>query len=207
MAVRDDVVIPAGGTRLVYVLDNDGDPDGDVVGFVGHTADDGLTVKELEGIGYLVTVSPSAPARPTFRYQISDGKSDPVTAVVVVAVTDSVVLNQPPVARADVIELRAGGKVAVPALVNDYDPEGGVLEVVAVTASPARSQNRASTARPSTCASPRTSCPASRSATPWPTTPATRPAPSSRCASCRPTRSTDRRSPAPTSPGRAVASR
>ena len=73
IAVRDDVVIPAGGSRMVYVLENDGDPDGDVVGLVGHTADDGLSVKEVEGLGYLVTVAPDAPPRPTFRYQISDG--------------------------------------------------------------------------------------------------------------------------------------
>ena len=136
VAVRDDVVMAAGGTRLVYVLDNDGDPDGDVVGLVGHTADEGVTVKEVEGVGYLVTVSPDAASRATFRYQISDGKSEPVSATVVVAVTDSIVLDQPPVARADVTEVRAGGKVSVPALVNDYDPEGGVLEVVAVSAAP-----------------------------------------------------------------------
>ncbi len=133
VAVRDDVVIPAGGTRLVYVLENDGDPDGDVVGLVGHTADDGLTVKEMAGVGYLVTVAADAPVRTTFRYQISDGTSDPVSAVVVVAVTDSVVVNQPPVARADVVEVRAGGKVAVPVIVNDYDPEGGALKVASVT--------------------------------------------------------------------------
>ena len=124
IAVRDDVVIPAGGSRLVYVLDNDGDPDGDVVGLVGHTADDGLTVKEVEGVGYLVTVAADAPARTTFRYQISDGRSDPVSAVVVVAVTDSVVVNQPPVARADVIEVRAGGKVAVPGARQRLRPRG-----------------------------------------------------------------------------------
>ncbi len=133
IAVRDDVVIPAGGSRLVYVLENDGDPDGDVVGLVGHTADDGLTVKEVEGVGYLVTVAPDAPTRPTFRYQISDGRSDPVTAVVVVAVARAATIDQPPVARADVVEVRAGGKVSVPVLKNDYDPEGGVLEVVSVT--------------------------------------------------------------------------
>ena len=131
--MRDDVVIPAGGSRLVYVLENDGDPDGDVVGLVGHTEDDGLSVQEVEGVGYLVTVEPGAPARPTFRYQISDGKADPVSAVVVVAVTDAVTVDQPPVARADVVEVRAGGKVNVPVLKNDYDPEGGVLEVVSVT--------------------------------------------------------------------------
>ena len=63
-AVRDDVVIPAGGSRLVYVLSNDGDPDGDIVALVGHTTDHGLTVKEVDGVGYLVTVAPNAPKRP-----------------------------------------------------------------------------------------------------------------------------------------------
>ena len=136
-AVRDDVVIPAGGSRLVYVLSNDGDPDGDIVALVGHTTDHGLTVKEVDGVGYLVTVAPNAPKRPVFRYQISDGKSDPVTAVVVVAVTNSKVIDQPPVARTDVVEVRAGGRVAVPVLANDYDPEGGALEVASVTTDPA----------------------------------------------------------------------
>ena len=134
-AIRDDVVIPAGGSRLVYVMDNDGDPDGDVIGLAGYDVDDGngLTVKEVEGVGYLVTVAPGAAARPTFRYRISDGRSDPVSAVVVVAVTDDLTVDQPPVARADVTEVRAGGKVHVPVLENDYDPEGGVLQVVDVT--------------------------------------------------------------------------
>jgi large repetitive protein len=136
-AIRDDIVIPAGSSRLVYVLANDGDPDGDIVALVGHTTDDGLTVKEVDGIGYLVTVAPNAPKRPTFRYQISDGQSDPVSAVVVVAVTDSELIDQPPVARTDVVEVRAGGKIAVPVLRNDYDPEGGALEVASVTANPA----------------------------------------------------------------------
>ncbi len=136
-AVRDDVVIPAGGSRLVYVLANDGDPDGDIVALVGHTNAEGITVKEVDGLGYLVTVAPNAPKRPTFRYQISDGTSDPVTAVVVVAVTDGEVIDQPPVARTDVVEVRAGGHVAVPVLSNDYDPEGGALEVASVTTNPA----------------------------------------------------------------------
>ena len=118
------MVIPAGGSRLVYVLANDGDPDGDIVALVGHTTAEGLTVKEVDGIGYLVTVAPNAPKRPTFRYQISDGTSDPVTAVVVVAVTDSEVIDQPPVARTDVVEVRAGGRVAVPVLTQRLRPGG-----------------------------------------------------------------------------------
>jgi large repetitive protein len=135
IAIRDDVVIAAGGSRVVHVLDNDGDPDGDVIGLVGDEVEpgNGLDVREIAGVGYLVTVAPGAPSRPTFRYQISDGKSDPVSAVVVVAVTGSDTVDQPPVAKADVVEVRAGGKVSVPVLKNDYDPEGGALDVTAVT--------------------------------------------------------------------------
>ena len=116
------------------MLENDGDPDGDVVGLVGHTADDGLTVKEVEPAS--ATSSPSPPTRRRARRSATrspTARSDPVSAVVVVAVTDSVVVNQPPVARADVVEVRAGGKVAVPVIANDYDPEGGALKVVSVT--------------------------------------------------------------------------
>ena len=96
----------------------------------------------------------------------------------------------------------------MPVLANDYDPEGGVLTVVAVTPfdgvdvapGPQRPDRRRARRR-------RRSSPASRSATRSPTTPATSRAPSSTCASCRPTRSTGRRSPAPTSPAPAAACR
>lgn len=137
VAVRDDIVIPAGGTRLVYVLTNDGDPDSDVVSIVGHTTDDSLTIKEVDGVGFLVTVAADAPPRPTFLYSISDGQwPEPITATVVVAVTDAQVLDQPPVARDDVVEVRAGSRVPVTVLENDNDPEGGLLEVVDVTTGP-----------------------------------------------------------------------
>ena len=90
-AIRDDVVIAAGGSRLVHVLDNDGDPDGDVIGLVGVDVEP-ATASPSRRSRASATSSPSPPARrpaPTFRYQISDGRSDPVSAVVVVAVTDS----------------------------------------------------------------------------------------------------------------------
>ena len=155
-AIRDDVVIPAGGSRLVYVMDNDGDPDGDVIGLAGYDVDDGngLTVKEVEGVGYLVTVAPGAAARPTFRYRISDGRSDPVSAVVVVAVTDDVAVDQPPVARADVTEVRAGGKVSRAGAGERLRPRG--RRPRRSSTSPrgrASTWRRASTARPSTSVS------------------------------------------------------
>ena len=155
IAVRDDVVIPAGGSRLVYVLANDGDPDGDVVGLVGHTADDGLTVKEVDGVGYLVTVAPDAPARDR-RSATRSPTAGPTRSAPSWSSPSPTAssLDQPPVARTDVVEVRAGGKVAVPVLANDYDPEGGALEVVVGHRRPTAPRPRpGSTARPSTSAS------------------------------------------------------
>ncbi len=132
VAVRDDVTIPIGGTRLVYALDNDGDPNGDVVGIVEWSGTQGLVVEEIPGIGFRVTVEPGAPDRATFRYAISDGVNEPVGTVVVVAVVDVEPINQPPIVQADSIEVRAGRTTTVPVLINDYDPEGGALEVIRV---------------------------------------------------------------------------
>ncbi len=129
VAVRDDVTIPVGGTRLVYALDNDGDPNGDVVGIVEWSGTQGLIVEEIPGIGFRVTVEPSAPERATFRYAISDGVNEPVGTVVVVAVVDVEPVNQPPVVQGDSAEIRTGRTSTIPVLVNDYDPEGGSLVI------------------------------------------------------------------------------
>jgi hypothetical protein len=131
-AVRDDVTIPIGGSRLVYALDNDGDPNGDVVGIVEWSGARGLTVEEVPGIGFRVSVQPDAPSRAVFRYAISDGEADPVATIVVISVVDVEPVNQPPVVRPDAIELRAGRSTPIPVLLNDYDPEGGALEIIRV---------------------------------------------------------------------------
>ncbi|MFV0306342.1 MAG: Ig-like domain-containing protein [Desertimonas sp.] len=134
VAVRDDVVIPAGATRLVEVLDNDGDPDNDVVSIVDVRGDDHLRIEEADGAGFMVTVATEAPNRVTFAYAISDGASEPVWTSVVVAVIDAATLDEAPVARDDTAEARAGGRISVPILDNDSDPELGVLEVTSVSA-------------------------------------------------------------------------
>ena len=130
VAVRDDVTIPIGGTRIVYALDNDGDPNGDVVGIVEWSGTDGLLVEEIPGIGFKVTVEPTAPPRAVFRYAISDGVNEPVGTAVVVAVVDVEPVNQPPIVRPDAVEVRAGRSTTIKALANDYDPEGGSLEIL-----------------------------------------------------------------------------
>lgn len=129
VAVRDDVVIPLGGTRLVPVLRNDGDPDGDVIGIVDWSGAPGLIVEEVPGVGFRVTVQDTAAPREQFQYQISDGVNDPVGTSVVVSVTDTTAEDQPPIARPDVIEVQPGLPTTLDVLANDYDPEGGSLTV------------------------------------------------------------------------------
>jgi len=135
IAVRDDIVIPTGETRIVYVLDNDGDPDGDVVGIVDWAPSAGLIIDEFIDerghIGFRVTAKPGGPARPSFNYSISDGISDPVTTTVVVATVTSTPRDQPPTAVDDVIEARAGSTIeGLDVLANDFDPERGYLVIV-----------------------------------------------------------------------------
>ncbi len=116
--------------KTVYVLQNDTDPDGDVVAIESWTGAEGLEIEEAQGVGFRVDVDPAAPDEVTFRYSISDGEADPVSGVVVVAVTDAMVVDQAPVAKPDTIDLRPGQTGAVRVLLNDYDPEGGALTVV-----------------------------------------------------------------------------
>ena len=135
VAVRDDAVIPLGESRIVYALQNDGDPDGDVVGIVDLNVppNSGLRVEQFLDLGFRVTVDGSGPARRTFTYSISDGIAEPVTASVVIAIADPETENQPPLAQADTVEIRPGTSVIVPVLDNDFDPEGGALRVVGVS--------------------------------------------------------------------------
>ena len=132
VAVRDEAVIPVGGTRVIPVLANDRDPDGDVIAlideFVGPEA--GLEVERVPDVGYRVTVRGDAPPRTQFVYEISDGVSEPVSAVVVVAVADVAALDQPPVLRPDIVDVRAGGTTPAFVLLNDFDPEGGSLQIL-----------------------------------------------------------------------------
>lgn len=138
VAIRDDVVIPRGGSRIVPVLANDGDPDGDVLGIVGNMVDpsSGLSVELIPDVGFRVSVGAESPSRPQFVYQVSDGLSAPVSAVVVVAVVDGVGADQPPVLQSDVVDVRAGGTVQARLLLNDFDPEGEALQIVRVSSRP-----------------------------------------------------------------------
>lgn len=132
VAVVDELAVAIGERRLVRVLDNDGDPDGDVVGIVDMEGADGLEIDQVEGIGFFVRALPSAGPRTAFRYWISDGLADPVMGMVIVSAVDREPVDYPPIARGDVVELRQAQTSQVRVLNNDYDPEVGVLRIVQV---------------------------------------------------------------------------
>ena len=136
IAVRDDATISRGGTKTVYVLQNDADPDGDVIALTGWTGAPGLEIEEVQGVGFRVTAAADAASQLLFHYSISDGRSDPVTGTVVVSVSSLASVDQAPVARPDVVEVRAGQTTAVQVLVNDYDPEGTPIRVASVASAP-----------------------------------------------------------------------
>jgi hypothetical protein len=136
VAVRDDLTIARGGTKTVYVLQNDADPDGDVIALTDWSGADGISIDEVQGTGFRITVAPDAPDRVQFRYAISDGRSDPVPGTVVVSVSNASSVDQAPVLRPDILELRPGRTAPVRVLLNDYDPEGGPLRVVGVAEAP-----------------------------------------------------------------------
>ena len=186
-------------TKTVYVLTNDTDPDGDVVAIESWTGAEGLEIEEARGLGFQVTVDPAAPDEVSFRYSISDGVADPVSGVVVVAVTDAEVVDQAPVAKPDTIDLRPGQTGAVRVLFNDYDPEGGALTVVKAN-SASNAEVRLGPGGQDVYVTPsrRDDRRASRSATTWSTRRATGRRRSSTCARCPTVRRTGRRSPVPT---------
>ncbi|MFT3852341.1 MAG: Ig-like domain-containing protein [Ilumatobacteraceae bacterium] len=136
IAVRDDITIGRGGTRIAYVMQNDSDPDGDVIAMTGFTGAPGVSVDAINGVGLRITVAADAPSRVELHYQISDGRSDPVDGVVVVSVADAGSIDQAPVAKPDIVEVRAGRTVMVPVLLNDYDPEGEAIHVASIATSP-----------------------------------------------------------------------
>jgi hypothetical protein len=149
VAVVDEVALAIGESRLVRVLDNDGDPDGDVVGLVDWVGADGLDVTEVPGVGFNVMATPSASTRTEFRYWISDGVAEPVMGSVVVSAVARDAVDYPPIAVADIVDARAGTTTELFVLRNDHDPEGKLIEVVAPVVQPAEALVRVSPDRQS----------------------------------------------------------
>ena len=135
LALRDDVVLALGETRLVRSLENDGDPDGDLIGIIDQSNNPNLDVVVQQGVGFFVTMKAGADTIERFTYRVSDGALTSDLATVVVARSDVAFQDAPPVAIEDSLRVRAGRRSALRVLRNDYDPEGGPLVIETLDAS------------------------------------------------------------------------
>ncbi|QGG93634.1 Ig-like domain-containing protein [Actinomarinicola tropica] len=131
VAVRDEVLLGPGEPAYVPVLDNDVDPDGEVLVVLGVSG-----LPEPSPIGVTVirrsVVRIEAPVALTesleLTYRISDG-TDEAEGRILVEPASTTTENRPPVVAPDEYTVRAGGIVTFPVLTNDSDPDGDALSV------------------------------------------------------------------------------
>ncbi|MEE6272552.1 Ig-like domain-containing protein [Georgenia sp. MJ206] len=131
IAVQDTALLPAGGEVLVDVLANDEDPSGRVLSVrqVDVPAESGLVVAVLEHRILKISATQDLTRPMRLGYEVSNGEQSAEGEVVVMPIpADS--LAQPPVAQADIANVRAGDFVTIPVLSNDSHPGGAEFELV-----------------------------------------------------------------------------
>ena len=132
IAVDDQVQARAGRSTVLPVLDNDSDPDGDVLAI--SAAPDGGAGVQLQlvrgGAGLQATIEPGASGTRTFSYTVNDGISGSASASVTLTVLpgDQATQNSPPVQwRSSPVPVALGKVTSIRALLDWRDPEGDDL--------------------------------------------------------------------------------
>lgn len=126
VATDDDFGVRPGRTTLLPVLDNDSDPDGDVL--IATVADEGPSFGDVtmvnDGAALQVAVPENATGSTSFVYEVDDGRGGTDTATVTLTVHDWSV-NAPPVQkRVTNVVVEAGGVVSYNVLPDWIDPDG-----------------------------------------------------------------------------------
>lgn len=129
VAVPDQVNVRPGKRVRVPVLANDVDPDGDQLETVPEmlSATDPSVVVEAKGNSVALT-TPETEGTFTVQYGITDSRSEPVTGLLTVVVSDAAPL-QAPIARDDAVAVAdavQASSVDVDVTANDSDPDGDV---------------------------------------------------------------------------------
>jgi hypothetical protein len=115
---------------VIHVLRNDSDPDGDRLSVVSATQPkQGVISVNSDGtIRY--EPAPGFVGDDMFRYTISDGRGGLDSADVKIKVA---VVNRLPIALPDMANTTRNKEVKIRVLLNDVDPDGGPLKVIAVS--------------------------------------------------------------------------
>jgi len=131
-----DLGVRPGGTTLLPVLDNDNDPDGDVLvaSLVGKQPSVGDVSPILNGAALQISVPEDATGTASFTYEIDDGRGGKDQATVTVSVHDEKTNGAPRPKRTSKMAVETGGTVSYNVLPDWRDPDGDDLYLRSVVA-------------------------------------------------------------------------
>ena len=136
IAQDDSFGVRAGRTTILPVLDNDSDPDGDVMtaALEGPNPSVGTIAAINDGAQLQLTAAPDASGTSTFKYTVSDGRGGEAQATVTLTVSPAG-SNKPPVERrVATVLVEQGATVTYNALPDWNDPDGDVQFLKGATA-------------------------------------------------------------------------
>lgn len=138
IAEDDSYGVRPGATTLLPVLDNDNDPDGDVLVAALAEAQPSIgTVQPINNGGALqIAVPDGATGSAAFKYQADDGRGGTATATATVSVHDWSVNAAPKQKRVPGVLIEAGGTATYNALPDWIDPDGDDVYLKSVEAAP-----------------------------------------------------------------------
>ncbi|MDY0907947.1 Ig-like domain-containing protein [Microbacterium sp. CFBP9034] len=135
IATDDSLGVRPGRTTVLPVLDNDSDPDGDVL--TAAVADEGPAFGKVspinDGAALQVAVPENATGSSSFLYEIDDGRGGTDTATTSLSVHGWDVNAPPTQKRITTVTVEAGGVVSYNVLPDWIDPDGDDVFLRAVT--------------------------------------------------------------------------
>ncbi|MGS0679959.1 Ig-like domain-containing protein [Shewanella sp. 125m-7] len=128
VAQDDQLTVGVASVTDIEILINDSDADGDELTITSASARFG-TVEIVDGQLRYHALS-NLIGSDVIDYAISDGKGGTAHAIVNI----TVLANQAPIAVDDYTEVRQGEQVDINVLINDSDPDGGIISLVSAEA-------------------------------------------------------------------------
>jgi hypothetical protein len=138
IAEDDAFGVRPGGSALLPVIDNDNDPDGDVLVAATPQQQPSIgTVQPIFNGGSLQIVVPEdAAGSATFEYEVDDGRGGKDTATVTLSVHEEDVNAPPTPKRRTSLTVETGGTVSYNILPDWIDPDGDDIYLKEVVAAP-----------------------------------------------------------------------
>ncbi|WP_203581043.1 Ig-like domain-containing protein [Microbacterium hibisci] len=131
----DDLGVRPGRTTILPILDNDSDPDGDVL--TTRVLDGGPSIGDVQSIdngrALQIAVPEDASGSASFTYEVSDGRGGTDTARVALAVRGWDVNEPPTQNRVTTVAVEAGGTITYNVLPDWVDPDGDDVFLGSVT--------------------------------------------------------------------------